>query len=98
MKTERVTLLTTPKFKAFLGSEARREGISVAELVRNRFEPQPSAETVMVETLTAELATRLKEARSALNEGLAEFHAWLAEKNGAQAKQPKRAATRRGRA
>ncbi|MFT3789605.1 MAG: hypothetical protein QM741_00705 [Rudaea sp.] len=98
MKTERVTLLTTPKFKAFLGSEAKREGISVAELVRNRFEPQPSAEAAMIETLTAELAARLKEARTTLNEGLAEFHAWLAEKNGAPAKQRKRAAVRRGRA
>jgi hypothetical protein len=36
MKTERVTLLTSPDFKAFLSAEARREGVSVAELVRTR--------------------------------------------------------------
>jgi len=34
MKTERVTLLTSPEFKAFLRAEARREGVSVARLVR----------------------------------------------------------------
>ena len=102
MKTERVTLLTTPKFKAFLGSEARREGISVAELVRNRFEPQPSADEAAIETMVAELAMRLKDARKSLNEGLAELHAWLAEKNEASAAtktaQRKRATTRRARA
>ena len=35
MKTERVTLLTSPDFKAFLNAEARLEGVSVAELVRS---------------------------------------------------------------
>ena len=38
MKTERVTLLTSPEFKSFLTKEARSEGISVAELVRSRCE------------------------------------------------------------
>ncbi|MBS0581899.1 MAG: hypothetical protein JSS42_02235 [Proteobacteria bacterium] len=102
MKTERVTLLTTPKFKAFLGSEAKREGISVAELVRNRFEPQPSADEAAIEAMVAELASRLKDARKSLNEGLAELHAWLAEKKDASAvpltSQRKRTTARRARA
>lgn len=80
MKTERVTLLTTPKFKAFLGSEAKREGISVAELVRNRFERQTSGDEAIIEALTAELAVRLKDARAALSEGLAELQSYFAEK------------------
>ena len=48
MKTERVTLLTTPQFKAFLGVEAAREGVSVAELVRSRCERRPDAEEALL--------------------------------------------------
>ncbi len=103
MKTERVTLLTTPKFKAFLGTEAKREGISVAELVRNRFEPQPSSDEAAIEALTGELALRLKEARATLAQGLAELQAYFAEKaERAAAVEPaaprKRASARRVRA
>jgi hypothetical protein len=95
MKTERVTLLTTPKFKSFLGSEAKR--------VRNRFEPQPSSEEAAIEALTSELAVRLKEARATLSQGLAELQAYFAEKAERSAEvQPtaprKRASARRVRA
>jgi hypothetical protein len=37
MKTERVTLLTTKEFKLFLSKEARRQGVSVAEVIRSGF-------------------------------------------------------------
>ena len=41
VKTERITLLTTPDFKAFLNTEADREGISVSELIRVRCTNKP---------------------------------------------------------
>jgi hypothetical protein len=37
MKTERVTLLTSPEFKAFLNAEARRERISVGRVTKRPY-------------------------------------------------------------
>ena len=38
VKTERITILGTPEFKAYLVREAKREGISVSQFVRQRCE------------------------------------------------------------
>lgn len=35
-KSERITILATPDFKAFLNAEAQAQGLSVSELVRER--------------------------------------------------------------
>jgi hypothetical protein len=79
MKTERVTLLTTPDFKAFLSVEAHREGVSVAELVRTRCERRPSEEELILKAMTAELTQATDEAKRALKSGLDEAQAVLAE-------------------
>jgi hypothetical protein len=79
MKTERVTLLTSPDFKAFLNAEARREGVSVAELVRSRCARQPSDEEAVLAGLTGELKRAVGEAKRALRSGLDEAEAVLAE-------------------
>ncbi len=84
MKTERVTLLTSPEFKAFLASEARREKVSVAELVRSRCEGRPSEDEAVLIALTAELRAAVSQAKRSLREGLAEAEAVLA---GLRAKQ-----------
>ncbi len=36
VQSERITILGTPDFKAFLTREAKREGVSMSELVRQR--------------------------------------------------------------
>ena len=79
MKTERVTLLISPDFKAFLSAEALREGVSVAELVRSRCERRPSEEEVVLAALTCELNKAVREAKSALKGGLDEAQAVHAE-------------------
>jgi hypothetical protein len=79
MKTERVTLLTSPYFKAFLNAEAHREGVSVAELVRTRCERRPSDEEAMLAELTRELQQSMVEAKRALKGGLDEAQAVLLE-------------------
>jgi len=79
MKTERVTLLTSPDFKAFLGAEARREGVSVAELVRTRCESRLTEEEAVLAALTGDLNKAVGEARAALQSGLDEAQAVLAE-------------------
>jgi len=79
MKTERVTLLTSPDFKAFLGAEAAREGVSVAELVRSRCERKPDADEVMLASLVEDLRKAVHEAQVSLRGGLAEADAVLTE-------------------
>jgi hypothetical protein len=79
MKSERVTLLTTPAFKAFLTKEALRQGVSVAELVRRRCEPSQTDEEALLASLTAELHKAVGVAKRSLNEGLDEARAVLKE-------------------
>ncbi len=79
VKSERVTLLTTKEIKRFLGDEARREGVSVAELVRVRCERKPSQDELLLSELSARLREAAKEAKIALKEGIEEANTVLAE-------------------
>ncbi len=79
MKTERVTLLTSTDFKAFLSAEALREGVSVAELIRSRCEQRPSAEEAVLSALVAELHHAVGAAKRSMREGLNEAQAVLTE-------------------
>ncbi len=79
MKTKRVTLLTSPDFKAFLSAEAQRERISVAQLVRRRCERRPTEEETILVALIGELNRALAEAHGALKSGLDEAQVVLAE-------------------
>ncbi len=79
MKTERVVLLTTPEFKAFLALEANREGVSVAELVRSRFSRKPDSDEEVLIALTAELSLAVAGAKKSLHAGLREAESALAE-------------------
>jgi hypothetical protein len=80
MKSERLTLLTTPEFKAFLAEEAKQEGVSVAELVRRRCETrEPSEEEEVLRALTWELNRQVGEAQAALQRAVETAQATLAE-------------------
>ena len=79
MKSERVTLLTTKEFKRFLGNEAKREGISVAELVRTRCRRKPQDDELLLAEATLALRQALDEARTSLKEGLGEAQSVLHE-------------------
>ena len=63
MKTERVTLLTTPDFKRFLETEAAREGISVGELIRVRC-GQPTQEEQLLQELARQLRNEVRETKA----------------------------------
>ena len=56
MKTARITFLSTPEFKTGLEKLARKDEISVGELVRRKFSLVPNAE----ERELAELACAVK--------------------------------------
>ena len=56
VKTERLTLLMTPEFKALLAAEAATAGISVAELVRRRCQPEAGEDDAALAVFCARAA------------------------------------------
>ncbi len=80
IKTERITILGSPDFKAFLKREAKKEGVSLSELVRVRCEKksQTEDEEVLL-ALVAEVKKATKKAKHSLTEGLKEANNLLAE-------------------
>jgi len=79
-KTERITILGTPQFKAFLTGEAKREGISVSELIRRRCQNrQQERDEDLLLSLAEEVRTATENAQRALNKGLHDAEQALAE-------------------
>jgi hypothetical protein len=78
MKTQRVTLLATPDFKRFLQTEAKRQGVSVGELIRVRC-GQPSEEERLLHQLAAQLHQELRETKTAIKQANANIDRALAE-------------------
>ena len=79
-KTERVTILTTPDFKSYLGSQAKKLGISVSELIRMRCveDTKPSAEEILLTELIAQSKKAIIKANSSLDKGLSDISGTLA--------------------
>ena len=83
MKSERITFLATPEFKANLTQLAVRENTSVGEVIRGRFEraqnrPDASEESAL-RALVADLRVATAQAQISLSEGLAEAEQTLRE-------------------
>ncbi|PID72090.1 MAG: hypothetical protein CSB34_04465 [Desulfobulbus propionicus] len=71
IQTERITILGTPDFKAFLTREAKKEGISMSELVRQRCAQKTTSEDEKVlAALVEEVRKATVQAQNALNKGL----------------------------
>jgi hypothetical protein len=86
VKTERITILGSPDFKAFLIREAKKEGVSLSQLVRQRCE-RKSASSVDEEILAAlvkEVGEATARATVSLEKGLADAEQALAEIRGAK--------------
>ncbi len=89
MKTARLQVLTTPSFRDRLRREAKKAGISMAELVRTRCEGASSdgassngasrEEEQVVAELAAQLRKEVRKAQSSLRSSLAEANAMLEE-------------------
>jgi len=71
MKTQRITVLTSPKFKAFLAGEAQAEGVSISELVRRRCEQRTGKDEELLGTLARQLRLSNAVAHAALDQALA---------------------------
>ena len=81
VKSERITSLGSRDFKSFLNKEAKRERISVSELVRRRCEQRPqneSDEELFAELIT-ELRTSVSAAKKNLNKGIRDAKSVLKE-------------------
>ncbi|MFZ1985706.1 MAG: hypothetical protein WAU91_14905 [Desulfatitalea sp.] len=80
-KTKRITILGTSDFKAFLTREAKKEGISLSQLVRERCEKKPSSseEEELLAILLKEVAEATTRAKLSLEKGLSDAEKVLAE-------------------
>ena len=81
VKTERITILGSREFKAFLNEEATKERISVSELVRRRCEQRPpnAEDEKLFKELVSELISSVAEAKQNLDGGIHDAEAVLRE-------------------
>ena len=80
-KTARITILGTPDFKKFLTREAKKEGVSLSQLVRQRCEKMPvnSEDEELLAALVKEVGEATARAKASLEKGLADAEQVLAE-------------------
>ncbi len=80
-KTARITILSTPGFKSFLAKEAKHEGVSVAQLIRQRCEKKPAnnKDEELLLALAGEVAEATARAKRSLDKGLADAEKVLKE-------------------
>ena len=80
VKTERITILGTPEFKAYLIREAKREGVSVSQFVRQRCENKPQTrDEEMLVTLLEQVKAVTAKASASLEKGLSDARQVLTE-------------------
>ncbi len=81
VKTERITILGTPDFKKFLTREAKKEGVSMSQLVRQRCEKKPvnNEDEKLLAALVKEVSAATARAKSSLEKGLKDSEKVLAE-------------------
>ena len=86
VKSERITILGSPDFKAFLIREAKKEGVSLSQLVRQRCEKKPvnSEDEELLAALVKEVGEATARAKASLEKGLADAEQALAEIRGAK--------------
>jgi len=80
VKTERITILGTPDFKKFLTLEAKKEGVSLSQLVRQRCEKKPTnKDEELLAALMKEVGEATARAKSSLEKGLNDVEKVLGE-------------------
>jgi hypothetical protein len=81
-KSEHLHILVDARFKRFLQAEAKRAGLSVAQLVRQRFEHEPNQEEAVLAALTAELNHQVERVSKAADRTIALADEALSEMRG----------------
>ncbi|MEH0019649.1 MAG: hypothetical protein V6Z89_08350 [Desulfobacter sp.] len=78
-QTARITILSTPDFKAWLSREAKKEGVSLSELVRRRCRLTPGDDEVVLAALVGEVREATQKAKASLEKGLEDAESVLTE-------------------
>lgn len=82
-KTQRITILGSPDFKDFLVREAKKEGVSLSQLVRQRCENKSQGQDEeLLAALVKELSESTARAKLSLEKGLADAEKVLSELRG----------------
>ncbi|MFH1956342.1 MAG: hypothetical protein ABIJ28_01725 [Patescibacteria group bacterium] len=79
VQTERMTILVAPDFKAWLTNEAKKEEVSLSELVRQRCKQTPNQDEILLSLLIDEVKESTKKAKDSLNKGLEDAEQILSE-------------------
>jgi len=81
VKTERITILGTPDFKNYLTLEAKKEGISLSQLVRQRCQntSQKNEDEELLAVLVEEVRAATSRAKDSLGKGLDDAEKVLAD-------------------
>ncbi len=80
VQSARITILGTPDFKEFLVKEAKKEGVSMSELVRRRCTQKPeSKDEALLAVLVSEVNEATLRAKKSLEKGLGDAEKVLAE-------------------
>ncbi|MFZ0727371.1 MAG: hypothetical protein WCD88_03070 [Desulfobacterales bacterium] len=83
VKSKRITILGSPDFKVFLNREAKKEGVSLSQLVRQRCENKsPSQDEELLAVLLKELSEATARAKLSLEKGLTDAENVLSELRG----------------
>ena len=90
MKTERIEFVAPQSFKAKRQTEAGRAGVSVGELIRQRFEP--SEEERELSQLTAQLKKATAEATEELAQAVAAVDSLVSDLQAKRRKEERKAA------
>jgi hypothetical protein len=79
VQSERITILGTPDFKAFLVKEAKKEGVSMSELVRQRCtQKSANKDEELLAVLVSEIIKATAKAKKSLEKGLGDAEEVLA--------------------
>ena len=80
VKTERITILGAPELKAYLVREPKREGISVSQSVRQRYENKPlTQDEEILATLLEWIGAATAKASTSLIKGLSDTEQVISE-------------------
>ncbi len=78
VKSERITVLSTPEFKQFISDEAAKEGISISELIRKRCQAvPPDDDEIALRELIAVASKATRRASKSLEKGINDAEAVL---------------------
>ena len=79
VKNERITFLGSAELKTYLKNEAKKEGVSLSQLIRQRCMQKPSEDEMVLTELIKQLQDNTLKAKKSLEQGLSDAYGVLDE-------------------